>query len=123
MRNFTAMLGGIAMLSILPATPAFAQSDNAAEITKEGVCGGFIPDEDGAAGDFVIGAIQTAVRTKSGVSTIVCKFDIAEGQRPASARTASGFTCGTLAGTTEDSKMTVSPSGNGTLMCRFKPST
>lgn len=107
----------LTLASVPVMSPAIAQSDNAAYVQHEGQCGGFVPSEDGGSGPFLIGELHQ-VSTSSGVTTLVCKFDIPEWALPATATRAEGFPCNTYAGVTTDSKMVASPGGQATLVCR-----
>lgn len=109
-------------VSLPVAGPAFAQSDNAAAvITADNACGGFVPSPTGGFGPFMIGSLHSVV-TSSGVTSLVCKFDIPAGITPTdSARRAEGFLCGTFLGVTRDSKMVATPGGQATLTCRVNP--
>jgi hypothetical protein len=61
------------------------------------------------------------VATPGGVETLICYFsDI--GYPTLKAETATGFGCSTVLGFTTDSSLVVTPSGQGTLVCRVKTS-
>jgi len=107
-------------LTVATAPPAISQSANAASISKDFGCGGFVPTDTGGFGSFLISFDGThSVVTSSGVTSLICKFDIPAGQEPAKATHASGFGCGTFLGFTTDSKMVASPGGNATLTCKI----
>ncbi|MGH6786210.1 MAG: hypothetical protein ACREBO_05225 [Novosphingobium sp.] len=116
----SALALSMAVASIPLAGPVIAQSDNAATVTQDGLCGGFVPSPSGGFGPFMIGNLHSVV-TSSGVSMLVCKFDIPEAIRPATATQATGFLCGTFLGLTNDSRMTASPGGQATLVCKVRP--
>ncbi len=116
----SALALSMAVASIPLAGPVIAQSDNAASVQHDGLCGGFVPTASGGFGAFLIGSLHSVV-TSSGNSTLVCKFDIPEANRPATATQATGFGCGTFLGLTFDSRMTASPGGQATLVCKVRP--
>lgn len=122
MRNISyaiAMLGLVAG-SITPISPALAQSVNAANITKDFGCGGFVPTATGGFASFLITfGGTTSVVNSAGVTSLICNFDIPAGQEPATATRASGFGCSTFLGFTTDSTMVASPGGKATLTCRI----
>lgn len=109
-------------MSLSVAGPAFAQSDNAAVvIDRDTGCGGFVPSPTGGFGPGLRGSLHS-VATSSGVTSLVCKFDIPEAITPTdSARRAEGFRCGTFLGVTTDSKMVATPGGQATLTCKINP--
>jgi hypothetical protein len=116
MKKLTAFLCASALVTIFPATPALADG---AVITPDGVCGGFVPNEDGSAGDFLLGNISLSNATKSGNLNITCKFDVPDDLVPSKTRKASGFICGFPNGsTTTNSRMVVTPGGSGSLTCK-----
>lgn len=120
MRLIPAVLGAAATLATFAPTPAFAGSSNAAVITREGGCTGFVPTASGGIGAALISdALQ--VQTKSGIVTMTCHFDIPEGFEPARTTRAVGIACGTFAGFTTDARMTASPGGRALLVCRINP--
>ena len=106
-------------LSLASGPAALADSANSAVvISADNSCGGFVPSPTGGFGPFMIGSLHSVV-TSSGVTSLVCKFDIPEAIRPDTARRASGFGCGTYLGGTTDSKMVASPGGQATLTCKI----
>lgn len=120
MRKLLSMTALTLALTVATAPPAFADSANAATITKDFGCGGFVPTPTGGFGSFLISNDGThSVVTSSGVTSLICKFDIPAGLEPATATRASGFGCGTFLGFTTDSKMVASPGGNATLTCKI----
>lgn len=111
------------VVSTLPSVPASAQSANAANISKDFGCGGFVPTASGGFGSFLVSFDGTHSTTNSaGVTSLVCHFDIPAGQEPATATRAEGFLCGTFLGLTTNSKMVASPGGQATLTCKVNPS-
>ena len=54
-----------------------------------------------------------------GVETLICQFTGIDYPTPTSLRSA-GFPCGTAFGFTTDSSFVITPSGEGTLVCRVK---
>ena len=118
--GFSAIALGLIMASLPIAAPATAQSANAATITKDFGCGGFVPTASGGFGSFLVSFDGTHSTTNSaGVTSLVCHFDIPAGQEPATATRAEGFLCGTFLGLTNDSKMVASPGGQATLTCKI----
>lgn len=111
------------VVASLPVMPAAAQSANAADISKDFGCRGFVPT---ATGGFASGLVTLegtqSVTTSSGVTSLVCHFDIPAGREPATATKAEGFRCGTFLGGTNDSKMVATPGGQATLTCKINPS-
>lgn len=111
------------VVASLPVMPAAAQSANAATISKDFGCGGFVPTASGGFGPFIVSFEGTHSTTNSaGVTSLVCHFDIPAGLEPATATKASGFGCGTFLGFTTDSKMVATPGGQATLTCKINPS-
>ena len=121
MRKLLSMTALTLALTVATAPPAIAQSANAATIVKDGPCGGFVPTSTGGFGPFIGTTDLMSVVTSSGVTSLICHFDIPAGLEPASATRASGFGCGTFLGGTTDSKMVASPGGNATLTCKINP--
>lgn len=118
--GFSAIALGLIVASLPIAMPATAQSANAATITKDFGCGGFVPTASGGFGSGLISFDGTHSTTNSaGVTSLVCHFDIPAGQEPATATRAEGFLCGTFLGLTNDSKMVASPGGQATLTCKI----
>ena len=111
------------VVASLPVMPAAAQSANAATISKDFGCGGFVPTATGGFGSFLVSFEGTqSVSNSAGVTTLICRFNIPAGQEPATATRASGFGCGTFLGFTTDSKMVATPGGEATLTCKINPS-
>ena len=122
MRNISCGLAALALVSasIIAGAPALAQSDNAANITKDFGCGGFVPTATGGFGSGLVSFDGTkSVTNSAGVTSLVCHFDIPAGREPATATRAEGFLCGTYLGVTRDSKMVATPGGQATLTCRI----
>ena len=122
MRKLLSLTALTLALTIATAPPAFAQSANAATITKGEGCGGFVPTPSGGIGFVMFTTDAQAVATSAGTQRITCRFDIPEGQAPAKATQASGFGCGTYLGFTNDSKMVATPGGQAILTCHINPS-
>ena len=110
-------LAGFASVS---SVSAVAQSANAATITKDFGCGGFVPDANGNFASGLTTLESHSVVTSSGNTKLVCHFDIPAGQEPAKATHAAGFGCNTFLGFTTDSKMVATPGGKATLTCSVK---
>lgn len=107
-------------MPIIPMEAAHAQSDNAAQITKDFGCYGFVPTSDGGFGDFIYSGEPTrSVVTSSGNTTLTCHFNIPAGEQPSSATQAQGFYCGTFLGVTNDTRMVATPGGTATLTCQI----
>lgn len=127
--NIKTLAASAASLSLVCATlsvhsSAFAQSENAATIIKDGCCFGFVPTDTGGFGAFIFSPDGAhAVLTSSGNQSLVCQFDIPEGLAPAKATQAEGFFCGTYFGLTNDTKMVATPGGRATLTCRINGAT
>ena len=89
MRNLTALLGVAGMLTILPATPVFAQVVD----THDGICNMIVPDANGAlTGALVFGTLF--VRTNNSWTTMTCHFDLPDELAPSKATHARDFACG-----------------------------
>ena len=126
MRNISCGLAALALVasSFIPVAPAAAQSDNAADISKDFGCGGFIPTATGGIGFRLFTRDDThSVTNSAGVTSLVCHFEIPAGREPATATRAEGFRCGTFLGVTRDSKMVATPGGQATLTCRINGAT
>jgi hypothetical protein len=121
MKKVISLIAISALVSVMPATAAFAQPNPAVVINGEG-CNGFVPTADG---DFGPGLFTPdglhAVLTPSGNQKLTCQFDIPEGAEPARATRASGFLCGTNFGFTSDTRMVATPGGQATLTCHVNP--
>ena len=116
MKRLPALLGAAALLTLMPATPALADG---AVITPDGICGGFVPNEDGSSGPAIFGEISLSNSTKSGNLNITCKFDVPDELVPSRTRKAANFICGFPDGSTStNSRMVVTPGGNGSLTCK-----
>ena len=121
--GISAIALGMVVASMPLAMPASAQSDNAADISKDFGCGGFVPTATGGFGWRLFSRDGTHSTTNSaGVTSLVCQFDIPAGREPATATRAEGFRCGTFLGLTTDSKMVATPGGQATLTCKINPS-
>jgi hypothetical protein len=122
MRELLSMAALVLATTVATAQPATAQSANAATITEDFICGGFVPTPTGGIGTVIFSTEGThSVVTSSGVANLVCHFTIPASDVPATATRASGFACGTFLGGTNDSKMVASPGGYATLTCRVRP--
>ena len=116
MNRLPALLGAAALLTVVPASPALADG---ATITPDGICNGFVPDENGEFGTPIAGEISLSNSTKSGNFNISCKFDVDESLVPSKTRKAAGFICFFPDGSfTENSRMVVTPGGSGSLTCK-----
>ena len=68
------------VVASLPVMPAAAQSANAATISKDFGCGGFVPTATGGFGSFLVSFEGTqSVINSAGVTSLVCHFDIPAG--------------------------------------------
>ncbi len=118
--GITAVALSLVATALPIATPAVAQSSNAATITKDFGCGGFVPTATGGFGGGLVSFDGThSVVNSAGVTSLVCHFDIPAALIPAKATHASGFGCGTFLGGTTDSKMVANPGGRATLTCKI----
>lgn len=61
------------------------------------------------------------VNAVSGNVTLTCHFDIPAGEEPAQTLRHSGFDCGTLAGSTTNSRSVTTKGGKVLLICQIKP--
>ena len=110
------------VVASLPVMPAAAQSANAADISKDFGCRGFVPSATGGFAGSLFSSDGTQSTTNSaGVTSLVCHFDIPDRLLPATATKAEGFRCGTALGATTDSKMVATPGGQATLTCKVNP--
>lgn len=114
MRRFMGVLGAAAMLSIAPATPAFAEG--AVVDKQDGTCSGIVPDASGnLTGAVVFGDLT--VRSNKSWTTLTCHFDLTDDEAPAKNTKASGFNCFTPEPTT-DTRANASPGGRMVVTCR-----
>jgi hypothetical protein len=107
----------VAGLATFAAAPAFSDSDNAAIVAKDGLCG--LQDGDG---NFVLTSSSIQVTNNGGVTTLVCKVKDVPNSTGSAVHydfESTGFLCNTNGGQTEDWSETVSASGNATLVCRI----
>lgn len=119
MNKLMALVGAAALMSIAPATPAFADG---ATIGNGGDCFGIVPDAAGnLTGATVIGT-YTSRSTKSGITNFTCHFDLNDDEAPAKNVKASGFACQTPLGSTTNSRINASPGGRMVLTCAIKSS-
>ena len=101
--------------------PAAAQSENAAIVTQNFGCRGFIPTETGEVGEIISTAERAqSVRTKSGNSKLTCHFTVPDDLVPSSVRIAEGFLCRVQGELTDETSMSVTPGGKGKLTCQVK---
>ena len=118
MRKSIAMLGAVALLTIMPATPVLAESPI---VIDEGACFGFIPT---ASGEFdpatIFGPGRIHVVTKGSWTTLTCHLDIPPNLIPKKVRRANGVECYTSLGLTNDSRMQATPGGRATATCRVR---
>ena len=108
----------VALALTLASQPAAAQSDNAATISKDGLCFGSVPTADGGLGAPIETSISQSVTTKSGVTTVTCHFNIPGDLIPATTTRAVGLPCFVAGTETTDSRMTATPGGQAVLVCR-----
>ena len=118
MRKTTAMMSAVALLTIMPATPAFAESPI---VIGDGVCFGFIPTASGGFDPSTIfGPGRIHVVTKGSWTTLTCHLDIPPHLVPTKVRRAIGAECLTSLGLTNDTRMQASPGGRATASCRIR---
>jgi len=111
---------GLLATAILPASAAFAESDNAAAVVKGETCTGFITTADGKVESLITtnkGAHR--VVTSSGVAILSCQFRIPRSEAPSRVRTARGFRCTVDGEPTTDTRMLVNPGGRALLVCKI----
>lgn len=118
MRRPIAMIGGAALLTIFPATPALA--DGAIIDKESGTCQMIVPDASGLlTGAEVEGSLL--IRENKSWITMTCHFDLTEEQSPPKATHARGFSCGIPPhGSTTDTRASASSGGRMVLTCRIK---
>lgn len=116
MKTYLAIAAVAFGLTVASAGAAYAEP---ATVTKDFGCSGFVPNPDGSPASYLGTTESHSVATSSGVTSLVCKFDIPDGAEPAKATQANDFLCNTYLGLTNDSKMVASPGGNATLTCRI----
>ena len=120
MKKLMALVGVAAMMSIAPATPAFAEGGS---IGSNGECYGIVPDVNGSleGGVQVVGT-YTSRSTKSGITNFTCHFDLTDDEAPAKTVKASSFPCQTPLGATTNSRINASPGGRMVMNCTIKSS-
>lgn len=118
--NASVAASSLLAMAVLPATPAFADSDNAAAVIRDEGCTGFIPTADGLPGPLITTTKgHHRVVTSSGVAMLSCHFDIPRSEAPPRPRTAQGFKCRVDGVWTNKTTMLVSPGGRGLLVCKI----
>lgn len=119
MKRLTAALGAVAILSIMPASPALADG---ASIDEGGNCNSIVPDANGdLTGASVIGTYKSRT-TKSGNTNFTCHFNLSAEESPTKGVKAEGFTCFVFGGiTTNDSRIQASPGGRMVMTCTVRP--
>ncbi|KAJ5378101.1 uncharacterized protein N7496_005510 [Penicillium cataractarum] len=95
-------------------------SSNAASITKDFICFGFVPTLNGGIGPGLSTENGHSVVTSSGNTKLICNFDVPDDLEPTTATHASGFHCNTFLGQTTDSTMVANPGGKAVLTCEIK---
>lgn len=115
MGKFVTLLGTGALLTIMPASPAYAGSSI---VIDEGTCVGFIP-VNGGLGPLLFGG-RVHVVTKNAWTTLTCHLDIPPGMEPAKVARATGVQCFTPLGSTYDTRMQASPGGRAVGTCRIR---
>ena len=111
MRKLTTLLGVVAMLTILPATPARAEGTI---VAHDGLCGGLLPDGNGGFTDIVFFGTANTRITKSGITTVTCHFTLDPSIIPEGRLQARGFDCYTkenFEGLTNNTRLNVSAGG------------
>ena len=118
MREFMALLGVAGMLTIIPATPAFAQVID----THEGICHMVVPDADGGLTSTTVIDGVLFIRSNNSWTTMTCHFDLTADQAPDKATHAGGFPCSIppLPDPTFDTRVSASPGCRMVLTCRLK---
>jgi hypothetical protein len=111
--------GAVALVLSVAAQPAAAQDGTT--ISKDNVCGGFVPTADGGLSSNYLSTTDTMIVTKAGsTTTLSCHFIIPSEMIPANTTRASGFACFTFLGLTYDTRMQANSGGNATLSCRVR---
>ena len=97
---------------------AFAKSENAAEITSDFRCS--VPNADWTR--TVMGVLNnhSVVKRKNGTTMLRCSVNGVE-NNTGKAVHYFNFPCGTFLGTTFDTHLVISESGNATMICRIHP--
>ena len=112
---------GLVGAALVPTTAAIAADENAAQITMNEGCTGFVPTSDGDMGPWITTEKgHHRVITQAGVKILSCQFDIPEELVPSTTTSASGFECGVNGSSTTDSQMLATPGGRAILICKVK---
>ena len=109
----------LAILLGVAAQPVTAQSGGAT-VSKDGICGGFVPTASGGIGAFIFTTDSVAISKGNGSSSVSCHFDIPGPLIPTNTTRARNFICNTYLGSSTDSRMHASSGGNATLTCRVR---
>jgi hypothetical protein len=116
MRKFTALLGVAAMLTILPATPAFAQ----ATVDKgDGTCEGQVFNSAGVFSGPVFTGNLVYRTTGSGAQILTCHFNVPPALQPARTVHTRGFECYVDEVVTTNTRASISRGGRMLLTCRL----
>ena len=122
MKKFlTSIVAGFAFvaLSLLQGpTTVSAESDNAASVINIDT-GCIIVGADWGGSGNLAGSVHN-VATSNGNLSLVCKFEIPDGQEPDKAFVKTGFNCYTDFGFTTNSKAVATPGGQVSMVCQVK---
>ena len=109
----------VALALTISTQPAVAQSGGAT-VSKDGICGGFVPTASGGIGPLIYTTDSVAITKGNGSSSVSCHFDIPGPLIPTTTTRAKNFICNTYRGSSTDSRMQASSGGNATLTCRVR---
>jgi hypothetical protein len=120
MRKPIAIVATAALLTVLPASPAWA--DGATVDKDTNTCSGLVPDENGnliynSDADIVYGTLL--VRKNKSWTTMTCHFTLDEAHTPPQTTKASGFVCYTPE-PTYDTRANASSGGRMVVTCRIR---
>ena len=112
----------IALVATLSGTVAFANGQGSGAVVDKDFECYLSAGASGLGVDLWTTDMTHDVGTPGGTASLVCHFDIPDGEEPAKAIKNEGFLCGTHSGLTDDSKSVVTPGGKATLRCQINPS-
>jgi hypothetical protein len=124
-RLFHAVASGVVIVAVLAVLFGVAVQPGLADggaVVLHGFTCRLNPAESGLPVALETRQTQT-VLTPSGNTIVKCNFDVPAEYAPAAPTLTEGFTCVTLAGTTNASRLLLTPSGQGFLTCEINGST